>query len=155
MFLLGAWVSTTPGVLDRLMAIKWRWLLLAYAVGMGVSVALGIPYLGNDVSPLVFLPLGALVLKAAFAWPHVADRLLRRNDISYGLYIYHMPVINVLMWFGLMGSTIWLVAGVAAAFVLSTLSWLLVERPALKLKRRTIRTLAVAPSAGDGPGPVS
>jgi peptidoglycan/LPS O-acetylase OafA/YrhL len=155
MFLLGAWVSTTPGVLDRLMAIKWRWLLLAYAVGMGVSVALGLPYLGNDVSPLVFLPLGALVLKAAFAWPHVADRLLRRNDISYGLYIYHMPVINVLMWFGLIGSTTWLVVGVVAAVVLAILSWLLVERPALKLKRRTIRTLAVAPSAGDAAGPVS
>lgn len=155
MFLLGAWVSTTPGVLDRLMAIKWRWLLLAYAVGMGVSVALGLPYLGNDVSPLVFLPLGALVLKAAFAWPHVADRLLRPNDISYGLYIYHMPVINVLMWFGLIGSTTWLVVGVVAAVVLAILSWLLVERPALKLKRRTIRTLAVAPSAGDAAGPVS
>ena len=155
MFLLGAWVSTTPGVLDRLMAIKWRWLLLAYAVGMGVSVALGLPYLGNDVSPLVFLPLGALVLKAAFAWPHVADRLLRRNDISYGLYIYHMPVINVLMWFGLIGSTTWLVVGVVAAVVLAILSWLLVERPALKLKRRTIRTLAVAPSASDAAGPVS
>lgn len=154
MFLLGAWVSTTPGVLDRLMAIRWRWLLLAYAIGVGVSVGLGLPYLGNDVSPLVFLPIGGIVLKAAFAWPEIADRLLRRNDISYGIYIYHMPVINVLMYVGLLRTTTWLVIGVAATVGLAVLSWLLVERPALKLKRRTIRTPVVTPATGTAAKPI-
>ena len=62
--------------------------------------------------------------------------LLRRNDVSYGVYIYHMLVINTLVQFGLVG--LWRYGALCALAVaaVSFASWRLVEKPALSAKRR-------------------
>lgn len=82
--------------------------------------------------------LAGVVLSAAFTAPHLAARLLRGHDISYGLYLWHMVVINALVQAGLVGA--WRFGALAAgsAVLLATLSWRLVERPALSLKRRAV-----------------
>jgi peptidoglycan/LPS O-acetylase OafA/YrhL len=56
-------------------------------------------------------------------------------DLSYGLYLFHMPVANVLLDSGLSGS--------ASAFPfvfsvvpLALISWYVVEKPALAMKPR-------------------
>ena len=67
----------------------------------------------------------------------VFARINNRNDVSYGVYLYAWPVEKLIMWY-------WpdlplLLTGVltfAAAFALGWISWLSVERPAM---RRTIR----------------
>jgi peptidoglycan/LPS O-acetylase OafA/YrhL len=59
--------------------------------------------------------------------------LLHRNDISYGVYIFHMPVINMLLVNGLTGWTgFWLSLGITAG--LAVLSWRCIEKPALRLR---------------------
>lgn len=139
MFLAGAWIATRDDVLRRVVALPWLWLLAAYAVALIVSVAVGVPYLGNYVSPLLFVPFCALVLKSAYVQPQLAHRILGRNDISYGVYIYHMPIINGLMFYGLVGAPAWLVVAMGLTFVMAALSWFLIERPALARKRTTLR----------------
>jgi peptidoglycan/LPS O-acetylase OafA/YrhL len=72
------------------------------------------------------------------------------GTISYGIYLYHVPVFVTLgKSFGLpTGGTLplWLAAGAGATIALATLSWTLVERPAIRRERQTSSTtLPVAP----------
>jgi peptidoglycan/LPS O-acetylase OafA/YrhL len=58
--------------------------------------------------------------------------------ISYGVYLWHIAVIYWLLG-GLLGQHNWLLAQViviGASSVLATISYYLVERPALKLRNR-------------------
>ena len=53
----------------------------------------GVP-LGNNVSPFLFFPLVASLMMAAYTIPSASNALLKGNDVSYGMYIYHQPVVN-------------------------------------------------------------
>jgi peptidoglycan/LPS O-acetylase OafA/YrhL len=75
------------------------------------------------------------------------------GTISYGIYLYHVPVFLTLgkSW-GLPRDVgdlaLWLGAGAACTLALAWLSWRLVEQPALRLARRrqtSSTTLPVAP----------
>jgi peptidoglycan/LPS O-acetylase OafA/YrhL len=69
----------------------------------------------------------------------LSHRLLKENDLSYGIYIYHLVVINVWVehqWRG----TVWHALSIAAVVVaLSSASWWLLERPMLRLKKKSLR----------------
>jgi peptidoglycan/LPS O-acetylase OafA/YrhL len=82
---------------------------------------------------VVYAALGLLVYSFAFSFQHLSNRLLKSNDLSYGIYIYHMPVIYASLHMEIAGFPgLALVAcGVA---LLATASWFLVERPALRFK---------------------
>ena len=58
-----------------------------------------------------------------------------KNDLSYGLYLYHMPVINVLLFLGLFSVTANVFVAVFLSFAAASLSWYLIERPALRHKK--------------------
>lgn len=90
------------------------------------------------------LLLAGVVLSLAFSWAGLSRRLLRGNDISYGVYIYHMVVINVLLELGMNGS--WSDFGVAVVLTAAaaTASWILIEKPVLTLKRRAPRDVVPA-----------
>ena len=82
----------------------------------------------------LYLILGATILSAAFSKPNLSFKLLRGNDISYGIYIYHMPVANFVLYkFGASFETMLVSAAICVLFALA--SWKLVEYPALKLKK--------------------
>jgi peptidoglycan/LPS O-acetylase OafA/YrhL len=85
-------------------------------------------------SLLAIFTLAGCTLSFAYTLPSLA-RILRGQDVSYGMYLYHMPVVLTLAMLGYRdNSAIWLVVyGITGA--LATLSWILVERPCLQLKR--------------------
>lgn len=90
----------------------------------------------NWITPLQFIPMALVVLKAAYSAPGLADRLLRRNDYSYGIYIFHIPILSVFYHAGWSG---WPLAAVAVPLTIfiAVASWRYIERPALRLKRQT------------------
>jgi peptidoglycan/LPS O-acetylase OafA/YrhL len=63
----------------------------------------------------------------------------RLGDLSFGIYIWHMPLINLIIWSGLssgpLHGTGLIVATLGATLSIAYISWHLVERPALRLKR--------------------
>ena len=63
---------------------------------------------------------------------------LKMPDLSYGLYVYHWPIMFALVKAGF---TAWSLFGATLAFVvpLATLSWYLVEKPCLKWKNSPTR----------------
>ncbi|MEI9995222.1 MAG: acyltransferase [Rhizomicrobium sp.] len=77
-----------------------------------------------------FAVLAMLTLSAAYTRPWLATRLLRRNDISYGLYLVHLPVGNALLANGFVGLT-GVLAAAGLSVALAILSWFAIERPAL------------------------
>ncbi|WP_259016461.1 acyltransferase family protein [Emticicia fluvialis] len=78
--------------------------------------------------------LSMLSLSFAFSYIHLSKRLLHENDLSYGIYIYHLPVINVMLSLGFTGSIWNLIAMSAIVCLISYFSWIWVEKPALKAK---------------------
>jgi peptidoglycan/LPS O-acetylase OafA/YrhL len=91
----------------------------------------------KTLNPLNFISmvmLAGVVLSAAYSWPSLA-RVLHGQDFSYGIYLYHMPVIGALTAGGLRESW-WSWPLVYALTVFAAgLSWFSIERPALRVKR--------------------
>lgn len=82
----------------------------------------------------LYLLLGATILSAAFSMPKLSSKLLRGNDISYGIYIYHMPVANFVLYkFGASFENMLVSAALCVLFAFA--SWKFIEYPALKLKK--------------------
>jgi peptidoglycan/LPS O-acetylase OafA/YrhL len=76
--------------------------------------------------------------------------IIRRTDMSYGLYLYGWPA-QQLAWMLPIGKTIAgnIVIATAIALACAALSWFLVERPALRLRKRFVAGApAASPIAG-------
>ena len=72
---------------------------------------------------------------------HLPVRIGSRNDLSYGLYIYGWPVMQLLLLAGAATIGYWLLLPIVllATLPVAVVSWLLVERPAMRLKALTLR----------------
>lgn len=121
---------TSP--LFRGQALPWTIAYLAFWYAMPAS-----PH--TYVVTLLFL--AGWAISFAYTAPGLADRMLGDTDISYGLYIYHGLVLNVLVALGLTGNGGYLAVVMVAAAVLAYLSWVLVERPSLRRKRSTLKAV--------------
>ena len=82
--------------------------------------------------------LSVTLLSIAYTLPHLASRLLKTNDISYGVYMYHGLILTVIVqmkWVGYINIFIILVL----SCFLGILSWYLVEKPSIKRKEKSIK----------------
>lgn len=72
---------------------------------------------------------------------HLPVRIGSRNDLSYGVYIYGWPVMQLLLLAGAADIGYWLLLPTVllATLPVAAISWLLIERPALSLKGATLR----------------
>ena len=94
-----------------------------------------------------------VVLSFGLAAPALFGAVGRRNDVSYGLYLWGGPVGQVgVSLFGA-GVAAWALAGwaLAGAWALAWMSWRLVERPCLAMKPRRGVALRVAGQYGAAP----
>jgi peptidoglycan/LPS O-acetylase OafA/YrhL len=92
-------------------------------------------YFPKGVEILSNVVLSILTISLAFTFPK-CSRILKYNDISYGMYIYHMLVINVVVTLGYTGKLTHMITTVILTIVLSLLSWTIIEKRALMLKFR-------------------
>ena len=92
---------------------------------------------GNSIGILNYIALCFLIMSAAYSNPRISDKILRRNDISYGVYIYHQPILNVFIILGLQGST-GVFLCLLTTLLLALISWRFIERPVLLLKKRSL-----------------
>lgn len=82
---------------------------------------------------------GAIPLAYVVLWLAASPRFEnvgRRNDVSYGVYVYAFPVQLLLAAAGAasLGLTVYTVACCVAVLPLAWLSWLVIEKPSLKMK---------------------
>lgn len=88
-----------------------------------------------------------LMMSFVFSWRTLSTKILHHNDISYGVYIYHVLMINIMVELGYTGKYVWFIPVVIATVCLAWLSWKFVEAPALRLKGRASSTTQQASKA--------
>lgn len=99
-------------------------------------------------SPWAHLPyFGLLTYGTLYLGLRIRLPMIRHTDLSYGLYLYGWPA-QQLAWMLPMGKSVSgnIITATAIALACAALSWCLVERPALHLKKHW-----VAPSPGASP----
>jgi peptidoglycan/LPS O-acetylase OafA/YrhL len=133
-----AWV--VPLVRDRCPLV-----VVIYASCMLIDYSVwGIP-LGNEIPAYLVPIMGITVLALAYRRPLLGERVLGGSDLSYGFYVYHMPLINLVMYLGAPQSLLSCFASLVGALALAALSWRFVERPFLRRKRGSLRAVAARP----------
>lgn len=145
-FMLGAICSIYWNEVKRFFEGRFLlWLAVYIAAAILMHLYFGVNSLNSHAStpfmPLMTALLAGVVLSFAYTWRGAAA-VLRGSDLSYGIYLYHMPIVVTL---GLLGygrdASVWLVL-VGGSLVLAALSWYLIERPALRLKEGARRLSA-------------
>lgn len=140
MFAFGAFLSTQKAFCTRIVKINLLYLLTPYLICYYASGAMGFGS-GNSINPICFILLSAIIVKCAYSCSGFSDKILHRNDISYGVYIYHMPVINYFLQTKIIDGNYAFVSGLFLTLAIATSSWLLIEKPCIRLKRRPNRKL--------------
>lgn len=138
-FLTGAIPALCWSQLHHYFVGKVKWWLLATLVLACISFAVdgttNLPYrTPNALTIIRVLVLAGTVISFAFSCTKAS--LWLTADISYGLYLFHLPLPYGLFCLGIKGD--WWLGSLClvVALLLATASWYLVEKPALRLKER-------------------
>ena len=136
MFLIGILAQKNFGLIYRLIIGRTLPILLAYGCLIFFCVRfLGLKT-GNEIHPVLFPFLAIVVLTLAYNAPTLADRILHKNDISYGVYIYHAPIVNLMIFYGFATKPLDVIIALAISVAMATISWICVERIAIRKKKR-------------------
>ena len=127
LFLVGAYITERYDVLIKyLRKLFWIPLILSF----------GIMYFGIDIHThmypvfrCLFLIMG--LIGFAYAFP----RLNIKTDISYGIFLYHMTVVNVMIQLGYKNDPMYLVIAMVISVVLAWVSTVTVGRWSVGRKR--------------------
>lgn len=119
------------------------WLLL-YAAVVFTSVyifdlAVTEYFIHSPMNLVADILLAGLTLSAGYTGTRHFAHLLRGNDISYGIYIYHMLIVNFMVHRELFGSPVYLLIAFIATIVVAFVSWKLVEQPLLRRKNKVVK----------------
>ena len=88
-----------------------------------------VPNFGPRFVVICALPMTYLLLYLGAVVPIA---LGRRNDISYGIYMYGYPVQQLLRYFHFSSQMLFIAASIGATIPLAVASWFIVERPAMR-----------------------
>lgn len=122
------WDKIRKGIEGK--AAYWLIVFIAFCLFTGKYPS----YYPHNIQIISNLLLSILTISLAYTLPKLG-KLLKGNDISYGMYIYHMLVINSLVAIGYVGNIKYLFLAIALTTIFSCLSWFFVERKALSLKK--------------------
>lgn len=136
MFILGISIHRNFEKLRDLITGKFIWWMGGYVVFMALLT--WVVAERSALFYLAYLPsrilLAFATISAAFSARALSGKLLGQTDISYGIYIYHSIVINVLVQLGMLNSMLSVGAVYVISIVLALMSWHWVEKPSLACK---------------------
>lgn len=89
-------------------------------------------YVFNGLSFFMLVLLTGLIFSIAYTNMCLSKRILKGNDISYGIYIYQMPVINLFYQLKYNTNIPQFLLSVSVCIILGALSWFLIEKKILK-----------------------
>jgi peptidoglycan/LPS O-acetylase OafA/YrhL len=98
----------------------------------------------NLLSGMAAIAIAPLAVTAIVTWAALAAPRLpalgRHGDFSYGIYLYHFPIVQTCIAAGLFAWSAGLAVGLIAVLVLacSVVSWFVIESPALAGRSRHV-----------------
>ncbi|MDH8702251.1 peptidoglycan/LPS O-acetylase OafA/YrhL [Dysgonomonadaceae bacterium PH5-43] len=123
-----------------LIAHKGFLFIFSYIILCSIGYYLGYDpgaYEPNFVELLFHCFLVLSIFSFAYTKPELTSKLIGKTDISYGLYIYHFLVINAFYELRLRDEWIFIPL-IIICLLAGWLSWTLVEKRVLKLKRKSL-----------------
>ncbi len=142
LFLLGVWMQRNFNSILWIFEDKFFYWLGLHILFIVVAQNTGVTSGYNKTFPIFTITVSGVAMSGAFSFRTLSDRTLAGNDISYGVYIYHMVVINAFVTRGMIGRYEYLFLAVAISFILAYLSWIIVEKPCLMIKKNWHRRAA-------------
>lgn len=128
MFLVGLFFQRNFKWIYRILHGKFFFILLIY-----ISSAYFVrSYFGwaisNKINVLSYFLLATLVFSFSYSVPTLGKFILRKNDISYGVYIYHIPIINLFIYYGFVSNMSVQLLALALTTIAASISWMFIER---------------------------
>jgi peptidoglycan/LPS O-acetylase OafA/YrhL len=141
MFLLGSYIYRAPSKTGLVIAYL---VICVMFVGVATHQAWQLPFTFEVLAGLVFgVPLVWGLSKLSFGW---LEELA--GNLSYGVFLNHFFIIWLFQSLGISGYAWWYpYALIASSIALAGISYVLVERPVIRL-RHTLRKRAVSPEPG-------
>lgn len=139
-FLFGVFLQRNLAKFYPYCANKFFWYFILYFVvcfSLRHHIAVG----SNNPNYFIVFLLGLTLISFAFSFKQLSQQLLHDQDISYGIYIYHMLVINVFIYYGWLGSIGYFLMACICTILLAVFSWFMVEKPALRLKKYNFKKM--------------
>jgi peptidoglycan/LPS O-acetylase OafA/YrhL len=92
----------------------------------------------NALNPVEFFFLSIIIFKIAYIKIRIPENFLNKNDISYGVYLYHMPIVNFFIYKNLKETYSVLVLCLILTLSFALISWKIIEKPFLSLKKTSL-----------------
>jgi len=93
------------------------------------------PTIFFELAKLLFL--GVTTISLAYTLPTLSSKLLKGQDISYGIYIYHGLVLGVIVELNLLKNSNYVLVIILITTILAILSWVYVEKYFLRRKNKS------------------
>ena len=135
MFLTGVLFQRKFDYFYRILSGKFIYIFIMYIAISFLTKLIGADY-GNSLNPIVFFMLSCLIFSAAYSPVMLSQKLIGDTDISYGTYLYHMPIINFFLYMNFPKSYVVGVIIFALTILTSIASWFLIERPCLNFAKK-------------------
>ncbi|NIY83307.1 acyltransferase family protein [Vibrio hepatarius] len=139
MFMFGALVAANIKLRMFIERSNFYFVMALFVVSMNYVGGSYLDNAQNNINPLSFILLSILVYKLAYLKLPFELNWINRNDISYGVYLYHMPVINLFLYAGILSSASPLggvICVALASSLLAVFSWYAIESRVLALVRK-------------------
>jgi peptidoglycan/LPS O-acetylase OafA/YrhL len=117
-------------------SLVWFIIFISYNYVLNIRPS----YFPHDFEFVSNFLLSSLTISLAFTLPNLG-KILKGYDISYGLYLYHMLIINTFISIGMKGSLMHLILLLFFTILISFFSWIFIEKRALLLKDIIIKYL--------------
>jgi peptidoglycan/LPS O-acetylase OafA/YrhL len=135
MFILGALFYYSPKIKERIMNVPVFLAFIGFLISMFFIGSVEVNS-SNAINPLAVIFLMILVFHFAHSQlilNMINFKFIREHDFSYGIYFFHMPIINALLFYGMSFELSFLFLVISVIFM-SILSWFFIERPCLSKK---------------------
>lgn len=123
---------------------KFRDILIKY-IENKVLIYLGLYGLGNLIKIDLFLYdiimqiiFSAFIFSFVFSYKSLSEKLVGNNDFTYGVYIYHMLIVNVMVEKGISEGIRNLMIVLALSLLCGVMSYFFIEKPFLSMKKRSL-----------------
>lgn len=138
-FMIGVFFFYQKNIIEKY--LKGNFIFISLIYGLYLAIYNGNVF-GNYISPLQTFILCGLVFSFAYSDAYLLVRtreLIKGYDISYGIYIYHMIFINILLEYYSENTAFYnLFLALSLTFIFASISWIFIEKPALKFKYKNM-----------------
>lgn len=139
-FALGIFIYINFDVVKKLLEGKFiYWLVIFSLFCSSVNFCVkdfSVTYWPNFVEVFYFVLLAGLIF--SFAYLKLPNWLMVKNDYSYGIYLFHGILLNIVIELNLIQHDYQILFLIFVVFVFAYFSWFNIEKPCLQFKKRNL-----------------